>query len=383
MKSALVILTFCLATFVMGQDYQQGMEDDMEAFRRYQQQDEEALSDFQKKDREAFEAFKKKVEKEWGDFISSTPNDWVEYSEDLQNRSKVDFEKGEVTIEILVDKNEAKNEAVVKEKLAKAVEHVATTRAKAQDFPGQTAEKKPVTPKPVLHDQLKTPDGKKVTPQNAKTFAQEVVKKEVVKPQPVKGNPDKVKVQISLALAPDHIQTRAKDYIPSVKKYATKYNIDPALILAVIHTESHFNPKARSHIPAYGLMQLVPWSGAKDANRFLFNKDEDVSAGDLYDPDKNIQFGVAYIYILQNRYFKKIIDPQIKTYCTISAYNAGAGNVSRAFIGNTNLPNAIPTINTYSPDQAYNQLKNKLTTEEARNYIQKVSKLHTQYKSWM
>jgi membrane-bound lytic murein transglycosylase C len=73
----------------------------------------------------------------------------------------------------------------------------------------------------------------------------------------------------------------------------------------------------------------------------------------------------------------------VKTYCTITAYNAGAGNVSRAFIGNTNLPKAIPTINTYSPDRAYNQLKNKMSTEEARNYIQKVSKLHTQYKSWM
>jgi membrane-bound lytic murein transglycosylase C len=380
MKKNIIPVLLLFAVSLYGQ---RTMQDDMDEYQRYLEQDQQAFSDFQKKDLEAFEAYKKKVEKEWGDFVASSRKDWVEYSDDLQNRSKVDFEKGEVVIEILVDKKDAKNEQVIRQKLEKAVEHVATTKGKAQDYPGQTAQNVPVTPKPILHDQLKTPSGQKVTPQNAKTFASEVVKKETVKPLPVKGNDDKVKVRISLALAPDHIQTRAKDYVPAVRKYSTKYNVDPALVLAVIHTESHFNPKARSHIPAYGLMQLVPWSAAKDVNRFLYNKDEDVAAGVLYNPERNIEFGVAYIHILQTRYFKNVTNPVVKNYCTISAYNAGAGNVSRAFTGNTNLPKAVPVINTYTPDRAYNQLKNKMSTEEARNYIQKVSKLHEQYKSWI
>lgn len=91
---------------------------------------------------------------------------------------------------------------------------------------------------------------------------------------------------------------------------ARKYDVDPALVAAVIEQESRFKPRARSHRDARGLMQLMPrtgrWMGARD----------------LYNPEQNIDAGVKYIKYLDKRFngdVKKII----------AAYNGGEGNVQR------------------------------------------------------
>ena len=89
-----------------------------------------------------------------------------------------------------------------------------------------------------------------------------------------------------------------------------KYDVDPALVAAVIEQESRFKPRARSHVGARGLMQLMPrtgrWMGARD----------------LYNPEQNVDAGVKYIKYLDKRFngdLKKII----------AAYNGGEGNVMR------------------------------------------------------
>jgi hypothetical protein len=91
---------------------------------------------------------------------------------------------------------------------------------------------------------------------------------------------------------------------------ARKYDVDPALVVAVIEQESRFKPRAKSHVGARGLMQLMPrtgrWMGARD----------------LYNPEQNIDAGVKYIKYLDKRFngdVKKII----------AAYNGGEGNVQR------------------------------------------------------
>lgn len=91
---------------------------------------------------------------------------------------------------------------------------------------------------------------------------------------------------------------------------ARKYDVDPALVAAVIEQESRFKPRARSHVGARGLMQLMPrtgrWMGARD----------------LYDPEQNVDAGVKYI-----KYLNKRFDGDLKK--TIAAYNGGEGNVMR------------------------------------------------------
>jgi hypothetical protein len=91
---------------------------------------------------------------------------------------------------------------------------------------------------------------------------------------------------------------------------AKKYDVDPALVAAVIEQESRFRPRARSQVGARGLMQLMPrtgrWMGARD----------------LYNPEQNVDAGVRYIKYLDKRFngdLKKII----------AAYNGGEGNVQR------------------------------------------------------
>ncbi len=95
-----------------------------------------------------------------------------------------------------------------------------------------------------------------------------------------------------------------------IHEKAAKYDVDPALVAAVIETESRFHPRARSPVGARGLMQLMPRTG-----RWL-------GAQNLNDPNQNIDAGVKYIKYLQRRF-----DGNLNK--TIAAYNAGEGNVRR------------------------------------------------------
>ena len=95
-----------------------------------------------------------------------------------------------------------------------------------------------------------------------------------------------------------------------IHEKAQKYDVDPALVAAVVETESRFRQGARSPVGARGLMQLMPRTG-----RWL-------GASNLYDPAQNVDAGVKYIKYLQGRF-----DGNLKK--TIAAYNAGEGNVKR------------------------------------------------------
>ena len=178
------------------------------------------------------------------------------------------------------------------------------------------------------------------------------------------------------------IHKKAGDYKDLVKKYAADRKMPEALVYAVIHNESSFNPKAVSHVPAYGLMQLVPKSGGAEAASVYFGKQVVLAPSYFYNPDNNIKLGSTYLSQLYYNYFNNIKDPEVRLYCTICAYNTGPGNVSRAFIGSTKLANAISVINQKSPTEAYNILLNKLPYEETRNYLKKVSSSYNAYYSY-
>ena len=91
---------------------------------------------------------------------------------------------------------------------------------------------------------------------------------------------------------------------------AKKNNLPPELVAAVAHTESKFQPTARSGAGAIGLMQLVPRTG-----RWL-------GANNLTDPAQNVMAGAKYLRYLTDRFG----GDQQKA---IAAYNAGEGAVRR------------------------------------------------------
>lgn len=169
---------------------------------------------------------------------------------------------------------------------------------------------------------------------------------------------------------------RAQPYLSRVQGQSKRFKLNPSLVFAVIHTESHFNPKAQSHIPAYGLMQIVPRTAGRDVNRFLFKLDEDMPAEKLYIANDNIEAGAAYLHILLNRYLRKIDNPQSLLYCAIAAYNTGSGNVAKTFNtdGSRNISKAAKIINAMTPEEVYEKLIANLPYEETRNYLKKIEK---------
>lgn len=96
----------------------------------------------------------------------------------------------------------------------------------------------------------------------------------------------------------------------TIQKVCEKYNMDPALIKAIIKAESDYNPKAVSKKGAVGLMQVMP-STAKE-----------LGFKDIYDPKSNIEAGVKYLRYLMDHFNGDLI-------LTLAAYNAGLNRVKR------------------------------------------------------
>lgn len=355
--------------------------------------------EYAKFEREAFAQFKRDVEAMWGDFVVSTKKDWVEYSDDRTGRSRVDFETGVVVVEVIVPKAETLSEpTVAEEKLAEEIERLVVDHGKNRDYEvplppepvaiGKPEEKKvnapePLLPSPVLEGQLENTAGEPVTEDNKKEFAQEVIHTQPVKTETLsteKG--DVVKATVQFTLVPDHLRVRAEQYLAPVKDNTGRHDLAVPLAFAVIHTESYFNPKATSPAPAYGLMQLVPTSGGRDAYRYVYGKDRVVTAEYLYVPENNIELGCAYLGFLKDIVFRNVQDPQNTIYCIVASYNTGPGNVSRAVCGNKHVASAVERINTMTPDELYEHLRTNLPYQETRDYLKKVRDRSSLYQEW-
>lgn len=363
-------------------------QDDFEAFLRQDQAaqaefariDSAAFAGFVEAEEEAFAAFKAEVEAQWGEFRGSTRTDWVEYGDGLESRSQVDFEAGEAEVEVLVEADSPQAaQAQAQEKLQTAVEDLVTDRGKSSDYSvelpdGTTDKPAPLEKEPVLKGQVADEAGQAVTEKTAADFARKAAAPANVKTQAVKGKDGKTryKATVRFPLVSNHVEKRAQRYAPLVQKYAEQYQLDPALVFAVIHTESSFNPKARSGAPAYGLMQLVPTSGGRDAYRFVYKKDKVLPPSYFYQPERNIELGCAYLHHLQQHVFKTKADDRKGLYCAVSAYNTGAGNVSRVFTGKRRISDALPLIKKYKAEDLYNKLVKELPYEETRHYLRKV-----------
>lgn len=174
----------------------------------------------------------------------------------------------------------------------------------------------------------------------------------------------------------------AQRYAEPVLAHAGRHGVPASLILAVTQVESAFNPMAVSPAPAYGLMQLVPRSGALDAYRFLHGQPRLLEPPMLFDPMTNIKLGVAYLKLLDSRYLAAVADPESRLYGTIAAYNTGAGNVARAFTGRTSPRAAAVVINGLAPARVLEHLRARLPFEETRRYLGKVLAAREGYLAW-
>ncbi len=105
-------------------------------------------------------------------------------------------------------------------------------------------------------------------------------------------------------------------YETIVRSHARNYDLPPALLAAVIYTESRFDPSARSEAGAIGLMQLLPDTAQGIATR---TGGDHFVVDDLLDPEINVRYGSWYLRNLLDRYH------DLRT--ALAAYHAGQGNV--------------------------------------------------------
>ena len=347
---------------------------------------ETEYENYVKAEREAHEKFIKGIKDRWGkdNVVETTNKDWVEYSDDGSSRSIVDFEKGEVTIEIIVTPNESKSEEIVENKVEDKLKELIKSRGKTKDYDTSVEKSVPLQETPVLEDQIQTPSGEIISNNNIDDGVKEIVEEAKIVKEEIKGDDGVTRevVVVKFELVPDHIRTRAEKYKNEVEKYCRKYNIEPALAYAVMQTESSFNPKAKSYVPAYGLMQIVPASAGKDCAESLKKSFSKPTANYLYEPENNIEMGVHYLYLLRKRYYTNVENADSRDLCVIASYNTGAGNVARALRGDTKISKAIPQINEMSYEELFKYFEKKLLPE-TQNYIRKVTERMNDFREWM
>lgn len=173
----------------------------------------------------------------------------------------------------------------------------------------------------------------------------------------------------------------AKNYQAWVENYADEFAVAPALVYAVMETESAFNPKAVSRSNAIGLMQVKAHTAGRDVYEYIDSKKGQPSKWDLFNSEKNIRMGTAYLSLLKHDYLSEVENEKIKQLLTISSYNGGLSTVLSLF-GNNN-DQAIERINRMTPKQVYRKLKYEHHSDETRRYIDKVLKAEVKYQKML
>jgi soluble lytic murein transglycosylase-like protein len=132
-----------------------------------------------------------------------------------------------------------------------------------------------------------------------------------------------------------HVPLRLDAYATTIRAASAKYGVDPALVRAVIHAESAFNPRAVSAKGAQGLMQLMPDTAS------------DMGVDNAFDARQNIRGGARYLSRLLKTFHG---DDRL----VAAAYNAG--------------PDAVQKYGGVPP------------YAETRVYVQRVTLLHKRYR---
>jgi len=343
-------------------DYQDQVAEEM---RLYEDQISREYEAYEADQRRQMEEMEREILRKWEEFRQDTREENVEYSADKNSRSSVNYKEGTVEVEVIVDSKDPQAKQKAQTEIQKRLTDIAGSKNTGQ--------------------QLKTSQGSEVTPANSQSFAKETVQKKKVKAVTynARDGQERTKYSVKVTMVPNHIQIRAGDYKNEVSKQAKRFDINPAVAMAVMHTESFFNPKARSHIPAYGLMQLVPKSGARDAYIYIYKKDRLLKSDYLYIPPNNIELGCAYLSINRHRYFKGISDDEKANLCIIAAYNTGPGNVAKALTGSTSLKAAVTVANQHDTDWLRQKLLRDLPYSETKDYLKKVTERSALYQGWM
>jgi membrane-bound lytic murein transglycosylase C len=324
---------------------------------------------------QAYAQLRANVQKRWGqnDAKMADRTVYVKYTQGYKSRVVTDFDHGSLTIETVDDKDPQGS-------LRNAIVAALLTSNDPGSVDMFTDKDVALDPnrKPYLYGLVKDNTGKPIrTRAQAEAFANFLVSQKI-QTRPVTGDQGGETARfVKVAMVRNFEAKGADRYRPVVDKYAAQYHVSPTLVLAIMRTESNFNPFAVSGAPAYGLMQLVPTSGGREAYKRVQGVDQTPSAEYLFDPDHSIELGSAYLGVLSNTEFHAVDNPDSRDYCVIAAYNTGPHNVTRTFSNDKKA--ALDSINQLDSAALYDKLRTGLPMEETRVYVVRVSGYRKQF----
>ena len=310
----------------------------------------------------AWERMVAEINRIWLDSLTTTKKEWVDYSDQYSTRSYVNFENGDMVLATMIKTSETRIIELSKERIRRQL-----AKALSSNNPSGRS---------ILAGQIVDSSGQPVTQQNLDRYLNEEVFPRLKRdPKPLLGKDGlpRYKLSVPMKLIPDHTIVRAQPYVPEVKRQSQRFRLRPELVMAVMHTESYFDPLARSHVPAYGLMQLVPIYGAREAYQYVYGHDRVLPANYLYQPTNNIELGAAYLNLLIYKHFSTETHPVKNLYLSICGYNWGPTSIQRKIIGR------YPTANM-TPEQLYLVLRQR-TPQETSDYLQRVTQRMPMYQS--
>lgn len=403
----LIIVALALPFIATGQSFEDyrratqqgagayGSADERKEFESWRNQQQQEFTQYQKELMREFEVYTRTLREEyaryqrsikevWDQPEVSTPKAWVEYSKDRKTKRVVDYDKNEIRIYVVEQKGKDAAK-VMEDALKDALEERVATAVKREPVMSKVDEKlrdsSPVVKKAdpgkerVLKELFDKPEP---TPADVEKKANDLLKKAGVKREVAKvsspARPPSTAMVVTIPMPETRPLKKAEEYREMVAKHAGEWKINAPLVMAVIHTESAFNPMATSYVPAYGMMQIVPRYAGKEVSERLWGKPKLLAPSYLYNANNNVQIGTVYLNLLYYKYFKDVKDPESRLFCSIAAYNTGPGNVARAFTGNRNLKKAIPSINKLSSEEVYDRLRKHLPYDETKDYIERVAK---------
>lgn len=326
---------------------------------------------FFKQAEEEFASYKKKVGSVWDKPNFSDKKSWVSYSDSLTVKKEIDFEKNVIKITKIQNKDDKQSIEKLKEEIVKTTKLSVSDAQKSDPYIGKiikSTKAENLSEKPLLP----------ISQNNKQAKAEEKLLLKNIKVSKKTNSKGQEVISLETPFPTTWLNRKEKQFISPVKENAERFKLNPSFILSIIKTESSFNPTAVSHIPAFGLMQVVPTAAGFDATNYLFGKRTKLSRDYLFKPEKNIEIGSAYLYLLKNRYFKGIKNEQSLKYCAIAGYNGGMGPIYRIF-GKGSRKKAIANINTLPPQKVYDLIIKKHPATETKNYLKKVTKAENNY----
>jgi len=140
-------------------------------------------------------------------------------------------------------------------------------------------------------------------------------------------------------------------YHDDIIQESKKNNLDPYLVMGLIHQESYYNPEARSPVGAEGLMQLMPPTARELARRLH-------TSSKALDPIVNIRLGTYYFRTLVDMFNGQVL-------LAVASYNAGMGNVMHW--------------RRAAPHRPIDEFIESMPFQETRNYVKRVQMLRASY----